>query len=450
MNITKLITGLQNTANTNLSSLQLAALSKAVQKLNVGAIQSIANASVFSASSSTAGDLFYSQADQEIYYNSNGGLFPLSGVGYSIAYGWGANDGSQLGDGTTTARSSPVTVIGGITNWTQVSTFYGHTLGITTSGVAYAWGQNNTGQLGDGTTTTRSSPVTVIGGITNWTQIIAPYQWSLGLTAAGLAYAWGLNNNGVLGDNSTTYRSSPVTVVGGITTWTQLSAGRYHTLGRTSAGIAYAWGQSTSGKLGDNTTDNKSSPVTVVGGITTWSQLSSGGNHSVGLTSAGIAYAWGYGYQGQLGDNTRTSRSSPVTVVGGITTWTQLSAGARISGSSAHNLGLTSAGIAYAWGYNGNGQLGDNTIYANKSSPVTVVGGITNWSELSAGGIHSLGRTSAGVVYAWGSGEAGMTGLNTTNNRSSPVTIVGGITSWTQIEAGGFGSVAVRTITTIT
>ena len=199
--------------------------------------------------------------------------------------------------------------------------------------------------------------------------------------------------------------------------------------------------------MGDNTTANKSSPVTVVGGITTWSQLSSGGNHSVGLTSAGIAYAWGYGYQGQLGNNSNTSRSSPVTVVGGINTWTQLSAGARLSGGTAHTLGLTSAGIAYAWGYNNSGQLGDNTQYTVKSSPVTVVGGITNWSELSAGGIHSLGRTSAGVVYAWGNGEYGMSGLNSTTSRSSPVTIVGGITSWSQIDAGAFGSVAVRTIT---
>ena len=448
MNITNLITGLQNAANTTLSSLQLAILSKAVQKLNVGAIQSIANVAAFSASSSTAGDLFYSEADQEIYYNSNGGLFPLSGVGYTVAYGWGGNFTGEVGDGTTTNRSSPVTVVGGITNWSQVSTFYRSSFGITTSGVAYAWGSNNAGQLGDNTTTSRSSPVTVVGGITNWSQIIPAYQWSLGLTATGIAYAWGLNNYGVLGDNTSNQRSSPTTVVGGITTWSHLSAGRYHSLGRTSAGIAYAWGQNTAGKLGDNTSTNRSSPVTIVGGITTWSQFSGGANHSLGRTSAGIAYAWGYGYQGQIGDGTKNDRSSPVTVVGGITTWSQLSAGARASGGTAHNLGIAAAGIAYAWGYNNSGQLGDNTIYANKSSPITVVGGITNWSELSAGGLFSLGRTSTGVVYSWGNGEYGATANHPgRTNFSSPATIVGGITNWTQIDAGVFNAIAIRTIT---
>jgi alpha-tubulin suppressor-like RCC1 family protein len=446
MNITKLITGLQNAANTNLSSLQLAALSKAVQKLNVGAIQSIANASVFSASSSTAGDLFYSQADQEIYYNNNAGLFPLSGVGYSIAYAWGGNDAAALGDGTTTSRSSPVTVVGGIITWTQVSTFYQHALGITTSGVTYAWGKNTSGQLGDNTAVSKLSPVTVVGGITNWSQVSAGMYWSLGLTSSGIAYAWGSNGNGRLGDNTTTQRSSPVTVVGGLTTWSNISASvRDHSLGIAN-GIAYGWGINGSGQLGDNTTTQRSSPVTVVGGITTWSQLSGGALHSIGRTSTGIAYAWGYGYQGQLGNNARTDRSSPVTVVGGITSWSQISAGGKTNTGQAHNLGLTSTGIAYAWGYSGAGQIGDNTATA-RSSPVTVVGGITNWIELSAGSEHSLGRTSTGIAYAWGSNGNGRLGDNTTTQRSSPVIVVGGITGWSQVDAGLNASAAVRTIT---
>jgi alpha-tubulin suppressor-like RCC1 family protein len=155
--------------------------------------------------------------------------------------------------------------------------------------------------------------------------------------------------------------------------------------------IAYGWGSNTNGQLGDNTATSRSSPVTVVGGITNWQQLSAGNAHSLGVTQGGIAYAWGFGNNGRLGDNTVTSRSSPVTVVGGITNWQQLSAG------GAHSLGLTQGGIAYAWGFNGNGRLGDNTTDP-RSSPVTVVGGITNWQQLSAGGLHSIGATATIVL----------------------------------------------------
>jgi alpha-tubulin suppressor-like RCC1 family protein len=172
-------------------------------------------------------------------------------------------------------------VIGGITSWSQVSGGGTHSLGLTSDGIAYAWGLNSVGQLGDGTTVAKSSPVTVIGGITNWSQLSAGNNFNLGLTSTGIAYAWGTNNVGELGDETTTSRSSPVTVVGGITNWSQLSAGDNHSLGITSAGVAYAWGFNSTGQLGDETTTNRSSPVTVVGGLTNWSQLSGGKNHTL-------------------------------------------------------------------------------------------------------------------------------------------------------------------------
>jgi alpha-tubulin suppressor-like RCC1 family protein len=162
------------------------------------------------------------------------------------------------------------------------------------------------------------------------------YNQSVGLTSSGIAYGWGTNGSGQLGDGTTTSTSSPVTVVGGITNWSQLSAGRFHSVGLTSSGIAYGWGFNSTGQLGDGTTTSRLSPVTVVGGITNWSQLSGGNAFSLGVTSTGIAYAWGSNDNGRLGDNTSTSRSSPVTVVGGITTWIQVSAG------NSHSLALRS------------------------------------------------------------------------------------------------------------
>jgi alpha-tubulin suppressor-like RCC1 family protein len=388
-----------------------------------------------------SGSIFYVRSLQVLVISSKArwigfdGRILRSDAPIVVAYAWGEGFLGRLGDDTATAKSSPVTVIGGITNWNQLSAGNAHSLGVTSTGIAYGWGYNGKGGLGDGTTTSRRSPVTVVGGITNWSQVDAAWgTHSLGVTSAGIAYAWGYNSYGQLGTGNTTSSRSPVTVIGGITNWSQLSAGGEHSLGVTSAGIAYAWGRNNTfgglaGRLGDGTTTNRSSPVTVVGGITNWSQVSAGLQHSLGLTSTGIAYAWGINLYGNLGDGTQTSRSSPVTVVGGITNWSQVSAG------NQHSLGLTSAGIAYAWGLNTSGRLGDGTT-GNKSSPVTVVGGITNWSQLNGGLTHSLGLTSTGIAYAWGSSNTGQLGDGTTTSRSSPVTVVGGITNWAQLSAG--------------
>jgi alpha-tubulin suppressor-like RCC1 family protein len=221
-------------------------------------------------------------------------------------------------------------VTGGITNWTQVSAGREHSLGVTNSGIAYAWGAGGSGRLGDGTTTYQLSPVTVVGGITNWAQVSAGDFHSLGVTDSGIAYAWGQNDFfgpiGQLGTGTTINQSSPVTVVGGITNWAQVSAGSFHSLGVTDDGIAYAWGAGESGRLGTGTTTYQSSPVTVIGGITNWAQVS-GGQHSLGITDTGIAYAWGQGNYGRLGTSDIISRSSPVTVVGGITNWLQADSG---------------------------------------------------------------------------------------------------------------------------
>jgi alpha-tubulin suppressor-like RCC1 family protein len=359
----------------------------------------------------------------------------LSATGFS----WGRGLSGQRGDGVGGDKSSPVTVVGGITNWSQVSASTSHSLGLTDTGIAYAWGSAFYGQLGDGARSSRSSPVTVVGGITNWSQVSASTSHSLGVTDTGIAYSWGRGSYGRLGDGTIINRSSPVTVVGGITNWSQLSSGAGHSLGLTSDGVAYAWGLGGSGRLGDGTTINRSSPVTVVGGITNWSQLSAGGGHSLGLTSDGVAYAWGFGNTGQLGDGTTVNRSSPVTVVGGITNWSQVSAGFY------HSLGVTDTGIAYAWGRGNAGRLGDGTII-NRSSPATVVGGITNWSSVSAGTYHSLGVTDTGIAYAWGQGIFGRLGDGTKDiDRSSPVTVVGGIANWSQVSAGGDFSLAIST-----
>jgi alpha-tubulin suppressor-like RCC1 family protein len=439
MNITKLVASLQKAANTSTTTAELANLSRAIKGLNIGTVQTVANTTSLPAMLSTNGNLYYVESEQDLYYNIGGTWNRFYTEQYTI-YSWGSNASGRLGDGTATSRSSPVTTVGNITTWKQVAAGDQHSLGVTTTGIAYAWGRNYFGQVGDGTTTSRSSPVTVVGGIVAWSQISAGTYHSLALTSAGIAYAWGANSPGNLGDNTISNRSSPVTVVGGITNWSQVSAASGHTVGVTLTGIAYAWGYNNHGRLGDNTITSRRSPVTVVGGITNWSSVSCSGSHNISLTSTGIAYAWGLNNNGQLGDNTTSNRSSPVTIVGGITNWSKISAGGY------HNLTVTSTGVAYSWGYAANGRLGDGQSVTNRSSPVTVIGGITNWSNVSASRQkHSLGILNTGILYAWGNNSNGELGDNTTVASSSPVTVVGSFTNWTQISAGGYFSLGLTT-----
>jgi alpha-tubulin suppressor-like RCC1 family protein len=441
MDKSKIILRLQQLASTSSNTYELMTLAKAAEKLRAGLVKVVSTtASLPAAATSTVGEIFLVENDDDLYVNVGSQWNSLNNeISARLAYAWGRNTYGRLGDGTETARSSPVTVVGGITNWSQLAAGQTHSLGLTSTGIAYAWGNNGQGRLGDGTLDGRSSPVSVIGGITNWSQVSAGTSHSLGVTSTGIAYAWGYNSNGRLGDGTTTNRSSPVTVIGGITNWSQLSAGLNHSLGLRSNGILYAWGRGAEGRLGDGNATDRSSPVTVVGGITNWSQVSAG-DHSLGVTTTGIAYAWGYNGQGRLGDGTTTQRSSPVTVVGGITNWNQVSAALN------HSLGLTSTGIAYAWGNGGSGRLGDGTT-TSRSSPVTVIGGITNWSQLRAGPGFSLGLTSTGVAYAWGSNNYGQLGNGNTTSTSSPVTVIGGITNWSQVSAGAnYSSLGLRPI----
>ena len=209
-----------------------------------------------------------------------------------------------------------------------------------------------------------------------------PQNIQVGGTKPQNAYAWGNNASGQLGDSTTIRKSSPVSVVGEFTDWVQISTGRENTSALRANGTLWTWGNNLYGKLGDNTTTNRSSPVSVVGGFTDWVQVSSsGGNfHTAAIRANGTAWCWGVNQFGRLGDGTTTTRSSPVSVVGGFTDWVQISTG------YFHTAAVRANGTAWGWGGNGSGQLGNNTSggAGARSSPALVVGGFTDWVQISA------------------------------------------------------------------
>lgn len=352
---------------------------------------------------------------------------------------WGINDTGQLGDSSSASicRSSPAAVVGGFIDWNVASAGQNHNVAVRTNGTAWSWGDGSFGVLGNNSVFVPfSSPVSVVGGFTDWCAVSSGSCHNAAIRTNATAWSWGLNFYGQLGDYSTTNRSSPVSVVGGFTDWSAVSAGVAHTLALRANGTAWAWGRGTDGRLGNNNTATlASSPVSVVGGLTDWCRISAGGYHSLAVRTNGTAWSWGKNSIGALGDNTTTSRSSPVSVVGGFTDWCAVSAGLD------HSLGVTTNGSAWAWG--AGGRLGDNTN-SNQSSPVSVVGGFTDWCALGAGTFHSAAVRTNGTAWAWGSNSKGQLGDNSTLTRSSPVSVVGGFTNWVSASAGRYHTVAVR------
>lgn len=343
-------------------------------------------------------------------------------------WAWGSNVNGQLGQGDTIHRSSPVQ-IGSLTGWITVASTR-HTLAIDNNGYLWAWGANLLGELGDNTIVHKSSPIQ-IGSLTNWSEVITiESNGSAAVKTDGTLWSWGSNTNGTLGiGTSGIPRSSPVQV-GSLTNWAYLAGGGTHLLSVKTDNTLWAWGLNSNGQLGDGTIVHKSSPVQI-GLLANWSKISAGGWNSASIKTDGTFWSWGYNINGQLGDGTVVQKSSPVQV-GALTNWRTLSAGA--SGTSA----IKTDGTLWSWGPNQDGQLGDGTII-HRSSPVQI-GSLTNWKLSSvvsgAGGASSSANFSAiktdGSLWTWGYNLAGSLGNGdgTLNSKISSPVQVGSLTNW--------------------
>ena len=290
---------------------------------------------------------------------------------------WGNNYDGQLGDNSVTLRKSPVQTVAGGTDWKQASSGIQHSAGLKIDGTLWTWGRNNGGQLGDNSVTSRSSPVQTVAGGTSWTQVACGANFTMAIKTDGTLWGWGANNYGELGDNTSTKKSSPVQTVAGGTNWKQVSSGTKHTAALKTDGTLWLWGYNNYGQLGDSTVTKRSSPVQTVAGGTNWKQVAIG-TSSGAIKTDGTLWLWGYNASGQLGDNSVTSRSSPVQTVAGGTIWKQI---ANVFLNSA---AIKTDGTLWTWGYNAYGQLGDNSI-TKKSSPVQTVAGGTAWKQVSTG-----------------------------------------------------------------
>ena len=318
------------------------------------------------------------------------------------------------------------------TRFTQVAAGEQHALALAEDGTVWAWGNNSSGRLGDGTQTTRGTPRQVVG-LTNVVEVSAGAHHSLALKEDGTVWAWGYNYHGQLGDGSTTQRITPVQV-SGLTSVSHISAGNLHSLALKADGTVWAWGFNYYGQLGNNNTINQMTPVKVTG-LANITAVFAGGDHSLALKTDGTVWAWGYNYCGQLGNNSTANQRAPVQTAG-------LSGVVSIAAGGVSSYAVKSDGTVWAWGSNYYGQLGNNSP-ANQRTPVQVTG-LTNITAISTRGSHALAVQDDGTVWAWGYNGFGQLGDGTAITRSSAAQVNGLGGAVVSIAAGRNFSLALK------
>jgi alpha-tubulin suppressor-like RCC1 family protein len=433
-----------------------------------------------------------------------GGNFSLALAADGTVWGWGINQSGELGTGaTSTPVYSPVQVrnLNGIV---QIAAGGDHGMALRDDGTVWCWGSNLQGQNGSGAVTVNVPSATQASNLAGVVSIAAGSSHSIAAKGNGTVWAWGSEyNSGALGNGSQTGTSTVPVQVLNLTGAIAVSGGYYHGIAVRDDGTIWTWGDNSYGQLGTGAGDEESTP-TQVDNLTQATAVDGGGSHSVALRSDGSVWAWGSNYKGELGNGTVSAAlslpgqvKSPlaagfltnITAVacgsghslarqsdGTLWTWGQndygqigngatsstgvstpfhiAPAGANfvaMAGGALHSLAVrndaTNAGTVWAWGYNGNGQLGNGAVSASSTtSPAQVVGQtvgtfLTGITAVAAGNAHSLALQGNGQVWAWGvdtSGQVGLAGaLGTNVVRPAPV-----LANMAAVAAGEFHSLA--------
>jgi alpha-tubulin suppressor-like RCC1 family protein len=252
----------------------------------------------------------------------------------------------------------------------------------------------------------------------------------------GNLWTWGNGGSGRLGNASLTNTSTPVTTFAGGTNWKQVSCGSLHTAAIKTDGTLWTWGSDITLQLGIASLNASGVPITTFAGGTNWKQLSCV-THTAAIKTDGTLWTWGTGSFGKLGTNDTTNRSTPVTTFAGGTNWKQVSCG------NEQTAAIKTDGTLWIWGAGFNGRLGTSNTIA-MSTPVTTFAGGTNWKQVSCGNGHAAAIKIDGTLWIWGTGASGRLGNAQTTNRLTPVTTFAGGTDWKHVSAGYQHTAAIK------
>jgi alpha-tubulin suppressor-like RCC1 family protein len=328
---------------------------------------------------------------------------------------WGNNFDGELGDGSTENSLIPRSVegIGTATAVAFNPILQGHVCALLASGTVQCWGFNAYGALGDGTTNSSTTPVSV-NGIGTATAVGVGGLHSCALLASGAVECWGWNAYGQLGDGSHTNSSIPVAVTG-IGTAIALAVGEFHSCALLASGEVQCWGQNFDGRLGNGTAADSNMPVTVRG-ISSATAITAGAQSTCALLANGAVKCWGSNGHGQRGDDVGADSSIPVYVTG-------LGPAIAITAGEFHNCAALRDGPVKCWGANSFGQLG-NGVGPDSFTPVRVRT-INAPVRLAAGQGHTCALLSGGAAKCWGWDKFGQLGNRRRAYTSPPVRVVG-------------------------
>jgi alpha-tubulin suppressor-like RCC1 family protein len=340
---------------------------------------------------------------------------------------WGSNEFGQLGDNTRVNHSLPATVAGLPAGVIDLAVGGNHTCTLTGNS-AQCWGWDNYGQLGNGSPPALVLPAPVSGMANGATALSAGASHTCVVTVGGQAWCWGNNGSGQLGDGTTTHRGTPVLVASLPRGVVRLAAGEAHTCALFGSGGVWCWGANASGQLGSGSFTSSLLPVAVSGLSGGVIDVAARWDHTCALVfSGGIVKCWGLNNWGQLGDGTTDNRSSPVAVIGPAGGYIALAVGWY------HTCAATSSGSVQCWGDNEHGQLGDSST--NPHLTPKDVPGLVGVISLAAGAYHTCALTLTGEVWCWGLNFNGQLGLADTLERHFPV-LIPGLSGVSAITAG--------------
>jgi alpha-tubulin suppressor-like RCC1 family protein len=350
---------------------------------------------------------------------------------------WGWNNAGQLGDGSTGDRALPTPIESNLQfQSVGIHGVGGHACAVTTDGAAYCWGENESGQLGNGTQSWSAVPVAVTGGL-RFRMVSAGRRFSCGVTEAGTAHCWGRGTWGQLGNGSTNQSAAPVAVASNRQFESVQAGGGSNACALTDDAALYCWGLNWRGAIGTQTTetcvsgqftlDCATTPVRIATpGDTPFQSFSVGASFACGVLRGGEAVCWGSNVERQLGTDVGEVCSvesfpdvpcarSPVSV-DFPDPFVMTTAGI------AHACGVTELGRAVCWGNNTFGQLGDGQLFMDQVVPGRVAGSI-EFNSVSAGASHTCGATTDGALFCWGINDHFQLGNDTTRIGEIPVSV---------------------------
>ena len=373
------------------------------------------------------------------------------------AYCWGVNwNEGRGGNGTTNfSYDSPILVINGSSSgtWKEISTGGDFTCAIATNDKVYCWGSGANGRLGNGGTSNSTVPSTTLNGASPGTyhQVSGGNDFACGLSTNDKAYCWGRGAEGSIGNGSTADRTSPTLVSNGAGpgTYVQISAGFQHACGLTFSNELYCWGRGFEGQIGDGSTSNRSTPVLVSKGESAGSfkyvYASRFTTCAIGINEK--AYCWGQGTYGKLGNNSSANRTTPVLVHNGES---PTGAFKKISGGSDQTCALGTDNKAYCWGRALNGRLGNGTTSPNQDEPVLVHNGANpsgTYTGIETGFETTCATGTDSKAYCWGKAQFGRLGNSTASpDQNEPVRVSNGNNTGGNWEIGFTGSTTACTV----